>query len=106
MELVPFWSYGYPELRSEIILNYLLFIPLGLLLFLSLGDVFDLRVVLIGLLLSAGIEVIQLIFRVGLFEFDDMIGNTVGCLIGAVLGKVIFYGIRSYRSHREQGRES
>ena len=29
---VPFWSYGIPELKSEIICNYLLFIPLGVLL--------------------------------------------------------------------------
>ena len=30
-----------------------------------------------------------LLWILGLFEFDDMIGNTVGCLIGAVVGKLI-----------------
>ena len=43
--------------------------------------------VLAGFLLSASIEIVQLVFRIGLFEFDDMIGNTVGCLVGAVVGK-------------------
>ena len=85
--MVPFWSYSHPELRMEIVLNYLLFMPLGFLLNLCFGEKFGLRVVLIGLLLSVSIEIVQLVFRIGLFEFDDMIGNTVGCLIGAVIGK-------------------
>ncbi|MGM9959239.1 MAG: VanZ family protein [Erysipelotrichaceae bacterium] len=87
VELVPFWSYSHPELRMEIILNYLLFMPLGVLLYLCLEEKFGLRVVIAGLLLSVSIEIVQLVFRIGLFEFDDMIGNTVGCLIGAVVGK-------------------
>lgn len=89
VELVPFWSYSHPELRMEIVLNYILFIPLGLLLYLCSGEKFGLRVVIAGLLLSVSIEIVQLVFRIGLFEFDDMIGNTVGCLIGAVVGKLI-----------------
>ena len=87
VELVPFWSYSHPELRMEIVLNYILFIPLGCLLHLCFGEKFGLRVVIAGLLLSVSIEIVQLVFRIGLFEFDDMIGNTLGCLIGAVVGK-------------------
>ena len=87
VELVPFWSYSHPELRMEIVLNYILFIPLGCLLHLCFGEKFGLRVVIAGLLLSVSIEIVQLVFRIGLFEFDDMIGNTIGCLIGAVVGK-------------------
>lgn len=85
--LVPFWSYSHPELRMEIVLNYILFIPFGCLLYLCFGEKFGLRVVVAGLLLSVSIEFIQLLFNIGLFEFDDMIGNTIGCLIGAVIGK-------------------
>lgn len=88
MELVPFWSYSHPELRMEIILNYLFFIPLGLLLYLCFGKKYGLRVVIAGFLLSSSIELIQLIFRIGLFEFDDIIGNTIGCFIGAAVGKM------------------
>lgn len=87
VELVPFWSYSHPELRMEIILNYILFIPLGCLLYLCFGEKLGLRVVIAGFLLSTLIELIQLTFKIGVFEFDDMIGNTVGCLIGAVIGK-------------------
>lgn len=89
VELVPFWSYSHPELRMEIILNYILFMPLGVLLYLCFGEKLGLRVVIAGLLISVSIEIVQLVFRIGLFEFDDMIGNTVGCLIGAVIGKAI-----------------
>ena len=87
VELVPFWSYSHPDLRMEIVLNYILFIPLGFLLHLCFGKKWGLKVVLIGFLLSVSIEIVQLVFRIGLFEFDDMIGNTVGCLIGTVIGK-------------------
>ena len=87
VEMVPFWSYSHPELRMEIVLNYILFIPLGCLLYLCFGEKFGLRVGIAGLLLSVSIEIVQLVFRIGLFEFDDIIGNTIGCLIGAVVGK-------------------
>ncbi len=50
------------------------------------------KVVLIGFLFSASIEIIQLVFRIGLFEFDDMIDNTISCLIGAVVGKMMKRG--------------
>lgn len=89
VELVPFWSYSHPELRIEILLNYVLFMPLGVLLYLCFGEKFGLRVVMAGFLLSASIEIVQLVFRIGLFEFDDMIDNTVGCLVGAVVGKLV-----------------
>lgn len=92
VELVPFWSYHYPELRTEIILNYILFMPLGFLLNLCFGEKRNhsgVGIAKVGFLLSASIEISQLVFRIGLFEFDDMIGNTIGCLIGAVVGKMV-----------------
>ena len=87
VELVPFWSYSHTELRMEIVLNYILFAPLGFLLYLCFGEKLGLRVVIAGLLLSTLIELIQLTFKIGVFEFDDMIGNTIGCFVGAVVGK-------------------
>lgn len=96
-EFIPFWSYRHPELRTEIILNYILFVPLGLLMYLCFGEkrnhrgvgINTAKVALIGFLLSTSIEIIQLVFKIGLFEFDDMIGNTIGCWIGAVIGKMM-----------------
>lgn len=82
-ELIPFWSYSIPELRTEIVMNYILFIPLGVLL--ALKNVDWRRVWLLGASTSLIVETSQLIFRRGLFEFDDVIGNSLGCLVGAVL---------------------
>ena len=39
----------------------------------------------IGILISAVIEVSQLVFMRGLFEWDDMIHNGLGCMIGCVI---------------------
>ncbi len=80
-EFVPFWSYHVPELRAEIILNYILFIPFGFLLAMC-ADRHLWMIVPAGFILSASVEVAQLVFRIGLFEFDDMIGNTAGTLLG------------------------
>ena len=38
-----------------------------------------------GVLISATIEMSQLITMRGLFEWDDMIHNGLGCMVGAVL---------------------
>ena len=38
-----------------------------------------------GVLISATIETSQLITMRGLFEWDDMIHNGLGCMVGAVL---------------------
>ena len=39
---------------------------------------------MIGFGISAVIEVSQLIFRRGVFEWDDMIHNSLGCMIGCI----------------------
>ena len=77
-ELIPFWSYGVKLLRMEILLNIILFIPVGLL---------APRWKTVGL--AAGysllIELAQLISYRGLFEFDDVIHNALGTAIGVLL---------------------
>lgn len=42
--------------------------------------------------LSMSIEVIQLVFRLGLFEWDDMIHNTLGCVLGTVIIEKAYRG--------------
>lgn len=88
-------------LLKEILLNILLYVPMGYLLpFLwpSLArprkadgrlPLFAWRVVLIGFVCSAITELTQLVFKIGWFEFDDMINNTAGCLLGYVLYALI-----------------
>ena len=96
-EFIPFWSYVKPELWNEILLNYILFIPFGFLLYASHGDKREIRkkgistaaAVFIGLLISSLIELNQYIFSIGLFEFDDIVGNTIGCYIGVMVARRI-----------------
>ena len=77
-ELIPFWSYGVKSLRMEILLNIILFIPVGLL---------APRWKTVGL--TAGysmlIELAQLISCRGLFEFDDVIHNALGTAVGVLI---------------------
>ena len=74
-----FWSYS--QWRSEwwqIVSNILMFIPIGL-----VGAEWKSRKgLLYAVLFSILIEVLQFITHRGLFEFDDMLNNTLGSLIG------------------------
>ena len=86
--LVPFWSYraiaeGKTGLISEVFWNVVLFIPIGILFMLLLTFKHKrIITVIIGFLLTSFIELIQLIFHRGYFEFDDIFHNTLGTVIG------------------------
>ena len=86
-ELIPFWSYrdyfnGTDKtLLQQIIANVILFIPVGMLLWKDKSW----KAVLIGAGISITVELLQLITYRGLFEFDDIIHNTLGALIGIAL---------------------
>lgn len=67
----------------NIILNILMFVPLGILLPLIFKDCRKYWVTyLIGIFFTLFIEVIQLISGRGIFEVDDIFNNTLGCIIG------------------------
>lgn len=74
-----------PGLLEEIILNVLLYIPMGYLLPTVFEKLKPWQVVLIGFVCSVLTEVSQYVFKIGLFEFDDMLNNTIGCVIGLVM---------------------
>ena len=91
-ELLPFWSWREVicnhdrELLKENLLNVILLLPAGILLPLIANHKIKwYQALLIGILMSATIELSQLIFMRGLFEWDDMIHNGLGCMVGAVL---------------------
>lgn len=87
-ELELFWSYKKAileqnsEYLKEILLNILLYIPFGFLL----PDIWNrmrlLKAFAIGIVSSFVTEFIQLVFCIGLFEFDDVISNGIGFLCG------------------------
>ena len=85
--LVPFWSYrairqGATALISENLLNVLLLLPNGFLYPLAMGQASAKKSILFGLSCSVLIELLQLILKSGLPEFDDIFHNTVGVAIG------------------------
>lgn len=52
---------------------------------------------LLSFLLSFGIETIQLIFKVGSFDVDDMFLNTGGGILGYICVVIVKYFRRKYR---------
>ncbi len=71
------------QMWGDIIKNIALFVPFGFLLGGRKG-------VLYGFLLSCGIEFTQFITRFGYCELDDILNNTIGASIGAVIALLIF----------------
>lgn len=95
----PFWSYAaINDVRDDLIvdnaLNLVMLLPVGFLLGLSFKRVKWWQVLCVGILSSTLIEVLQFLFRRGFSEFDDIIHNTVGCMIGYGLYKLIVLCIR------------
>lgn len=98
-----FWSWkvvyhafeeGYTHsLFWEILLNIALFVPIGALLPLASGRKRSIWLALVtGILISTSIEGLQLWLCRGLFEFDDIFDNTLGCVLGqAVIGNPVTY---------------
>ena len=81
-----FWSYKiWSYYWFEIIANIIVFIPLGILL----CKLFGWKGVIFAILFSSGIEIIQLVSRRGLFEFDDIFNNSLGSIIGGVTTMLI-----------------
>lgn len=82
-----------PYLISEKLNNLLLFIPLGILLSSLKPTDRKLRtrsVTFVGCATSLCIELTQLITHRGVFETDDIICNTLGCAVGAMIAKTLF----------------
>lgn len=95
----PFWSYeaienGRSELLAENVMNVIVFIPIGMILGLLLRAKGPWLVTLaVGTGISVSIEAMQYVFHRGFAETDDVMHNTMGCLIGvgitSVIGKLL-----------------
>ena len=95
-----FWSYrlafaGKHYYTWEIIQNILLYMPLGFMLPAVFKTMPVWKMILMMLALSSAIECIQLVWRLGLFEFDDIFNNT----LGGIIGLTIFKQIQRTREH-------
>lgn len=75
----------------NLILNILMFVPFGFLLPFGIRKmrVFW-RTYLCGFIVTLGIEVIQLASGKGIFEWDDILNNTVGTMIGYGIFAIVY----------------
>lgn len=92
--LNPFWSYtaiqnGQTDLIDVVVMNVMAFVPIGVLIGLAFSKMKWWIVVQIGIGISLAVEVLQYILKRGYAEVDDVIHNTLGCLIGFMLVKKI-----------------
>ena len=94
----PFWSYraiqdGQVNLLPQNIMNVVVFMPVGLLLGIIFRQMTWWKAFLTGFGISVSIETLQFVFHKGFCEIDDIMHNTLGCLIGYLFcqgGKKIF----------------
>lgn len=92
-DFLPFWSYkaiqeGRAELLPENVMNVVVFIPIGILL----GSLLRVKgawliTLIVGLGISVSIEALQYFFHRGFAETDDVMHNTIGCILGWLMVK-------------------
>lgn len=97
-EIMRFYTYrelvGTPAYVLNLFGNVIAFVPFGLMVPIIHWKYRDLgKVVGLTFLLSLNIECIQLLTRVGSFDVDDLILNT----LGGVLGFILFIGMNRIR---------
>ncbi len=86
----PFWSYDRPDLLIENIMNVVVFVPVGILLGITFKQMTWWKALLIGCSISVTIEALQFFFMRGFSEVDDVMHNTVGCIVGYILVKGVW----------------
>ena len=99
-------------LLKENLLNMILLFPMGLLLPVMCGKRLSWwKGFLSGAAVSAAIEICQLVFCRGLFEWDDMIHNGIGCMAGCLFGGIFADWFcrrakKKYKCKRKKGTQS
>lgn len=81
------WSYdaiqeGQERLVLEVIMNVVVFVPVGMLLGCASRSMTWWKVIMIGCSVSLMIEAMQFVYNRGFAEVDDVMHNTVGSLMG------------------------
>lgn len=99
---IPLWSWyaSVKEIvtRSELIVteqilaNIVMMMPLGFLLYFA-NNTNVKEGLVYGFLFSVYMELLQLMFQLGVFEWDDMVHNALGCALGVCVAKLSMKGI-------------
>lgn len=89
-EIRRFWSYretlGISAVWMNLVGNVLAFIPFGLFVPMIAPRLdTPLRVTLLSLEFSLAVELIQLVSKVGSFDVDDILLNTIGGILGYII---------------------
>lgn len=74
--------------KSEIISNFVVFIPFGLLLYVNFKRIIFWHKLAIIFLVSLGVEIFQYAFAIGVTDITDLIANTLGGLLGLAVYSV------------------
>lgn len=81
INLIPFYGLGkWVFLNREMLLNIIIFVPMGT--YLCMLGASAKTAVPYGFLASLGLELIELVTRLGTFDVTDLITNTLGTAIG------------------------
>ncbi len=86
-----------PQGRAYVVENILLFVPFGILIRGCFMRLKLLGSICAGFVLSIIIECLQLATSRGFFQIDDMIMNTAGSLMGALVISFVIYIITSIK---------
>ena len=96
LELSPFWTYHAALIDKmpgisvwDIVLNVVLFFPLGFLVKLLYPTLKLWKLVIIAICTSVFIETNQYLFEKGIAQFDDVMHNTIGAMIGWGVVKLV-----------------
>ena len=100
------WLAGYKSVHdvyanSENYLNILLFVPIGCLVGLVARKYRVIYAVLVGLFVSESIECIQLIWKRGVFDVDDLMNNTIGAMIGGLIAVAVINGTQRHKDTKD-----
>ncbi|MBM7692711.1 glycopeptide antibiotics resistance protein [Peribacillus deserti] len=77
-------------LTNNLFGNILAFVPFGLLVPLIWRKINNWKhLFLFSILTTLSVEILQLLFKVGVFDIDDMILNVIGSMIGFLFLKVV-----------------
>lgn len=77
--------YGLMKAGLNLVGNVVLLVPVGFLAGCIHPNITWRQSLTVGLTVSSGIEIVQHVFRLGIFDVDDIILNTLGVLVGHVI---------------------
>ena len=107
------WSFHFSDgtLSTELIENIFLFVPFSILMLWALKDKIlkgkkefwqiCYRTIKISFSFSLGIELCQIILRVGTFQISDLVTNTAGGLIGGII-YWSYYKLKTTRARNDR----